>query len=141
MALLPTIFYFTKIIFKFSGNLGHPTMQYNWQQGAMGNQHKWDVFSLSHKKSRLRTATGTKTTNLRQIQFANLERLNDCQGEAHFVCFADKPAMLDNMRLLAMSTFTLYNEVINVYEQEKRGKYGAISVLKTMVPRSREIYL
>ena len=87
----------------------------------MGNQHQWDVFSLRHKKSGLRTATSTKTTNLRQIQFANLERLNDCQGAAHFVCFADKPAMLDNMRLLAMSTFTLYNEVINVYEREKRG--------------------
>ena len=88
----------------------------------MGNQHEWDVFSPRHKKSGLRTAAGTKTTNLRQIQFANLERLNDCQGAAHFVCFADKPAMLDNMRLLAMSTFTLYNEVINVYGQEKRGE-------------------
>ena len=88
----------------------------------MGNQHQWDVFSLRHKKSGLRTATSTKTTNLRQIQFANLERLNDCQGAAHFVCFADKPTMLENMELLAMSTFTLYNEVINVCEQKKRGE-------------------
>ena len=98
----------------------------------MGNQHEWDVFSPRHKKSGLRTAAGTKTTNLRQIQFANLERLNDCQGAAHFVCFADKPAMLDNMRLLAMSTFTLYNEVINVYEQEKASNEGSEYYLLTL---------